>query len=228
MNIFKKERKKHRIPGPSQICWIRIYILTRSPGDSCVQLRFEKHWARFCISVPGEDPEGQKEEMSCLKSQLGSGQGWAVNSSGLLPSTPFLYLTGSSGRSRENFLWDCGLAGGGVHGVTNTQCGSCCDELLSPGKMSNRRGQVTSKNPARGTSLEVRWLRFHTPTLTRRSGSVPGWQTRSHMPQLKGPCTLQWKQTKNGQDLPDSTCWLLELFQNCACTDSESSLPWVK
>ena len=46
----------------------------------------------------------------------------------------------------------------------------------------------------------------------RATGCWPGWETRSHIPQLKGPCTRQLKQIANQRDLPDSTYRVLESF----------------
>ena len=43
---------------------------------------------------------------------------------------------------------------------------------------------VGIQNVLIGTSLVNQWLRLHTPN-ARDPGSIPGWETRSHIPQLK-------------------------------------------
>ena len=40
------------------------------------------------------------------------------------------------------------------------------------------------KNKQRGTSVVVQWLRFHIPNAGGLD-STPGWETRSHMAQLR-------------------------------------------
>ena len=47
-----------------------------------------------------------------------------------------------------------------------------------------RRYWVTVKYTENGTSLVVQWLRLHAPN-ARGPGSIPGWQSRPHMLQLK-------------------------------------------
>ena len=47
-----------------------------------------------------------------------------------------------------------------------------------------RQYWVSVKYTENGTSLVVQWLRLHTPN-AGGPGSIPGWQTRSHMLQLK-------------------------------------------
>ena len=46
----------------------------------------------------------------------------------------------------------------------------------------------SNQNDFRGISLVVQWLRLHTPN-AGGPGSVPGWGTRSHMPQGEIPQT---------------------------------------
>ena len=49
---------------------------------------------------------------------------------------------------------------------------------------TNIQEHQLSKFPSLGTSLVVQWIRLHAPN-AGGLGSIPGWGTRSRMPQLR-------------------------------------------